>query len=215
MAKEIRNVVLSLRPWTGIGLKVVERAGERLEEVLHKSNPWENSDCERETCKPCDSSANSEKQNFKNCKKRSVVYKTYCNTCKMHEIEKLKVSDSGEDNNGNKRKRCDRELENIKVFTYIGETSRSAMERGEEHMKDLEFYREKSHMLKHIVEFHPDSNPSEIEFKMDILSSHKSAFERQLREAVLIERNLGLFSMNSKIEYSRTIIPSIKIKIQM
>ena len=68
-------------------------------------------------------------------------------------------------------------------------------------------------MLKHIVEFHPDSDPSDIEFKMEILSSHKSAFERQLREAIMIERNIGIFSMNSKIEYSRTIIPSIKIKM--
>ena len=104
-------------------------------------------------------------------------------------------------------------MDKIKLFAYIGETSRSAMERGAEHMKDLEFHREKSHMLKHIVEFHPDSDPSEIEFKMEIISSHKSAFERQLREAVLIERNLGLFSMNSKVEYSRTVIPTIKIKM--
>ena len=87
------------------------------------------------------------------------------------------------------------------------------MERGIEHMKDLEFQRDRSHMLKHIVEFHPDSDPSDIEFKMEILSSHKSAFERQLREAIMIERNIGIFSMNSKIEYSRTIIPSIKIKM--
>ena len=167
-------------------MKVVERAGERLEEILHKSNPWEDSDCQRETCKPCESTVNSENQKFKNCKKRSVVYKTYCNTCKMHEIKKIQGNNSGENNNVNKRKRNEKELENIKVFTYIGETSRSAMERGEEHMKDLEFYREKSHMLKHIVEFHPDSDPTEIEFKMEILSSHKSAFERQIREAVLI-----------------------------
>ena len=61
--------------------------------------------------------------------------------------------------------------------------------------------------------FHSDSDPGEIEFKMEILSSHKSVSERQLIEAVLIERNLGLFSMNSKLEYSHTVIPTIKIKM--
>ena len=213
LAKEIRNVIQSLKPWTGIELKVVERAGERLEEILHKSNPWENADCERDICKPCESSSKSENPSFKNCKKRSVVYRTYCNTCKVNEIKKLSEHETGENKNEKKRKRGEREIDNIKLFTYIGETSRSAMERGAEHMKDLEFHREKSHMLKHIVEFHPDSDPSEIEFKMEIISSHKSAFERQLREAVLIERNLGLFSMNSKLEYSRTVIPTIKIKM--
>ena len=34
LAKEIRNVIQSLKQWTGIELKVVERAGERLEEIL-------------------------------------------------------------------------------------------------------------------------------------------------------------------------------------
>ena len=100
-----------------------------------------------------------------------------------------------------------------KLYTYIGETARSAKERGEEHVKDLEFHREKSHMLKHIVTHQPDCDPSTIDFRMEIVSSHKSAFERQIREAVLIDRNLGKFSMNSKIEYSRTIIPSIKVKM--
>ena len=170
-------------------------------------------DCDRDVCKPCESSSKNENPTFKNCKKRSVVYRTYCNTCKLNEIKKISEYEAGEKENEKKRKRGESEIDKIKLFTYIGETSRSAMERGAEHMKDLEFHREKSHMLKHIVEFHPDSDSSEIEFKMEILSSHKSAFERQLREAVLIERNLGLFSMNSKLEYSRTVIPTIKIKM--
>ena len=65
---------------------------------------------------------------------------------------------------------CDRKRkrgENVKLYTYIGETSRSAKERGEDMLKIW------SHMLKHI----------------------------------------GTHSINSKIEYSRTIIPSIKVKM--
>ena len=40
--------------------------------------------------------------------------------------------------------------EELKDFVYFGETSRSAMERGKEHFKDLQFIRSKSHMLKHV-----------------------------------------------------------------
>ena len=39
LAKEIMSVLTQLKPWTGISLKVVERAGEKLEEILHKSDP--------------------------------------------------------------------------------------------------------------------------------------------------------------------------------
>ena len=99
------------------------------------------------------------------------------------------------------------------LFTYIGETSRSGMERGLEHVKDLEHTRTKSHMLRHIVSYHPDSDPNSIDFRMEIMSSHRSAFERQIREAVLIDRFDGPLSMNSKLEYSRTIIPKIKMKM--
>ena len=44
--------------------------------------------------------------------------------------------------------------EKIETFTYIGETWRSAKERGEEHEKDLEHCRARSLMLRHIVEHH-------------------------------------------------------------
>ena len=50
LAKEIRAVIRELQSWTGISLKIVERAGEKLMEILHKSDPWENVDCQRENC---------------------------------------------------------------------------------------------------------------------------------------------------------------------
>ena len=210
LAKEIRAVIRELQPWTGISIKVVERAGEKLEEVLHKSDPWENVDCQRENCKPCKSSYSMEKPKFKNCKRRSIVYKVWCKTCKKESEEKRNKNKS---ENKNKRKREEMDKGNEETFTYIGETSRSAMERGEEHLKDLEFRRSKSHMLKHIVMYHGESEPEKIDFAMEILSSHRSSFERQIREAVLIERMDGPYSMNSKLEYSRTVIPKIKMKM--
>ena len=46
---------------------------------------------------------------------------------------------------------------------------------------------------------------------MKILSSHKSAFERQIREAVLIDKYSGPYLMNSKVEYNRCSIPRIQM----
>ena len=68
-------------------------------------------------------------------------------------------------------------------------------------------------MLRHIVEKHPGVDPDTIEFKMRILSSHKSAFERQIREAVMIDHFAGPLLLNSKMEYNRCSIPKIVLKL--
>ena len=102
--------------------------------------------------------------------------------------------------------------EEVQKFKYIGETSRSAFERGVEHYKDLEFTRSNSHMLKHAVIHHPDLDPCMIDFRMKILSTHQTAFERQIREAVMINEYAGTRLMNSKTEYNRCSIPRIVMK---
>ena len=111
-----------------------------------------------------------------------------------------------------KRKLQETKQDEILKFNYIGETSRSAYERGVEHFKDLEYKRPKSHMLKHCVIYHPDLDPKNVEFRMKILSSHGTAFERQIREAVLINHYSGVRSMNSKLEYNRCSIPTMLMK---
>ena len=56
-------------------------------------------------------------------------------------------------------------------------------------------------------------NPEDLSFKMRIISSHKSAFERQIKEAVLIIKYSGITLMNSKTEYNRCSVPRISIKM--
>ena len=46
-------------------------------------------------------------------------------------------------------------IKNYKV-KYIGESWRSGYERGREQQEDLKHLREKSHLLKHILEVHPE-----------------------------------------------------------
>ena len=212
LASRIRDVIQKLKPWTGINLKVIERVGEKLEDLIHQSNPWENVDCNRVDCFTCQSSARSEDMKFKSCKKRSVVYQTWCQTCldikklndkpdceldcepsvnlgnmvndqkvnycedsESKKLQKLELEGAEhmeakdeidkQDNrlvvggiinvetemlqneklvknakNAKISKKRGREIEqNGPLYLYIGETSRSAYERGQEHLKHFEF----------------------------------------------------------------------------
>ena len=127
------------------------------------------------------------------------------------------------ENNGKKRKRNEKEtnkekdlekmmLEEVeaKTYKYIGETSRSAQERGQEHLRDLKDYEPGSHFLKHIIQHHMNS-PETVEFRMKILSSYFTPFSRQIAEAVKINRNKGPYLLNSKSEYNRCGLPSIRL----
>ena len=71
----------------------------------------------------------------------------------------------------------------------------------------------KSHLLRHCVEIHPLEDPDKVKFNMRQISSHKTAFERQLSEAVLIEKYSGQYLMNSKLEYTRCSIPKMMMKL--
>ena len=66
-----------------INLEVVERGYQKLRDILSKSNPWENNDCRRKDCFICHRSLKCKKLNFKSCFKRSIVYETWCQMCKM------------------------------------------------------------------------------------------------------------------------------------
>ena len=77
----------------------------------------------------------------------------------------------------------------------------------------MEFKRPKSHYLRHAVEVHPNVPPEALNFRMKILSSHRTAFERQIREAVLIDAYSGPNLMNSKLEYTRCSFPKLSVKI--
>ena len=222
-----------MKPWTGIGLKIVERSGDKLEDLLHKSDPWEDQDCLRSDCITCKTSAESDKIPYKNCKKRSIIYETWCKTCQKQELRvqdmlenesdlNLKElfndtpSDSekkSEQDSKGKRKKPESDSQAGPYYRYIGESSRSVYERSLEHLSDLKYSRVRSHMLKHCILKHRNMDPSSIQFGVKVISNHKSAFERQIKEAVLINRNSGPFLLNSKSEYSRCTIPRIVMKM--
>ena len=136
------------------------------------------------------------------------MYETYCITCSEKEKKKKEEKDlyivncddinqkvTSTDALNGKRKREKDELitekkkmkreRNKKEYKvkYVGETGRSAYERGSEHLSDFLNFEEGSHMLKHYLACHRDMKMFEVKFGMKVRNSFQSALERQIGEA--------------------------------
>ena len=53
LARRLRESEAQLEKQTGYRIKIVERTGTKIEDLLHRSNPWQGQDCEREGCLLC------------------------------------------------------------------------------------------------------------------------------------------------------------------
>ena len=181
LANMIREKEYQLEELTGYRIKVVEKSGMMILRTLQQKNPWGSEDCNREDCLLCESKMGEEGQG-KSCKKRNLVYETTCNQCKQEG----------------------------RVVRYLGETARSAFERGREHNKAYMNLALDSHMLKHKILFHRGEE-KEVKFNMKVLQFHQSSFDRQIHEAVAIEmaKERGEILCNSKGEYNRCVLPRL------
>ena len=97
---------------------------------------------------------------------------------------------------------------------YIGETSRSLLERNKEHQDDQKFEvsSTKSHRREHLQTSHPDVDPKDISlFKVKILRTHPTAMSRMIHESMLVRQGEGVL-LNSKEEYSRTLMPCLRLE---
>ena len=130
LAQAIRNKMEALATMLGFRFRGVERAGSSLASLLSNKNPWKGTACGRAKCHTC--RQNTEK--LEQCTKSNVVYESRCVSCNGQE--------KGKDDINLKESR---ELPSI----YVGETSRSLMERTQEHHRDYEKNTNDSHMVKH------------------------------------------------------------------
>ena len=73
-------------------IKLIERAGNRLIDILHKSNAWRKLYCNRDDCIIC-STKDSKKGS---CRPRNVLHETYCITCKKEKEAREKESKKDE-----------------------------------------------------------------------------------------------------------------------
>ena len=81
---------------------------------------------------------------------------------------------------------------------YVGETSRNAYTRGAEHKKSLDKKEKESVLHKHVMEKHRGRAPT---FRMKVTSSHRTALDRQITEAVRIDSACSDRLLNSKQEF--------------
>ena len=203
LAKMLRENEEKLVELTGTRVKIVERTGTKIQDILTKSNPWQGQDCERKNCLLCITKTRTGKLTSQDCSKRNIVYETSCATCEEIQLEELENSDLEEQEKQDKKK-------NLKIFKYIGESSRSAYERGWEHLNDMAKLDPKSHMLKHVLTQHPGQDIMSIKFNMKVRKFCKTSFERQILESVTIQQERQEHQLlNSKSEYNRCSLPRL------
>ena len=94
LAQNIREKLKLLKVLGSFKIKLVERTGDTLVDLLHKSNSWANEDCLRDDCLVCKLTQYGSKKG--SCRKRNITYETFCITCerdKEKEKESLQNSD--------------------------------------------------------------------------------------------------------------------------
>ena len=96
LARDLRQAEEKLLDLTGYKIKVVKRAAMKLDDLLHKSNPWQGLDCNRELCLLCKTKETTKKNKEQECSKRSLVYEIWCPDCEREKEERVK-RESGED----------------------------------------------------------------------------------------------------------------------
>ena len=155
-------------------VKVVERAGPKMSELLNNKIPWKSEHCGRPSCPPC-------KTKTGKCKTPNVTYKLKCEECS-------KVG---------------------KTALYIGESARTFWDRASDHQKALVNKDSSYGIVRHWQEWHPElEGPPE--FSYHLLGTHKSALERQIKEALAVEMTVCDVIMNGKGEWGQNLIPRLQ-----
>ena len=95
LAKRVRGKLKELEKVGKIKVKIVERSGTKLQDLLHKSNVWEEKDCLRENCWVCNEDNVGGKKG--QCYKKNIVYESYCITCYKEEERKKKDEKENEE----------------------------------------------------------------------------------------------------------------------
>ena len=124
LARRMREVETDMEKHTGIKLKIVERSGTKLIDLIHKADPWEGQDCGRDKCILCETKQKTGKFLSQDCHKRCVVYETWCLTCEERGRKEIEEDETLDEETRN------RKLREMKVYKYVGESSRSFYERG-------------------------------------------------------------------------------------
>ena len=97
LARSYREAEKELGKQTGIKLKIVEKSGTKLVDLLHRSDPWQGRDCERPLCLLCTTKQATGKRMRQDCTQRCIIYETWCLTCEERDRKEVEDMDIGED----------------------------------------------------------------------------------------------------------------------
>ena len=189
LARRLRERELEIGKMSHQRVKIVERNGEKIENILTKTDPFGDEKCGRETCLMC----LTDEKEFGRCRKENLVYKISCKTCAR---EGKGCNYWGESS----RSGFLRGAEHYKDFRDNKESS---------HMRDhiQAAYPE--------LDLQPQNNSrAEDLFRMVLHRRYKTAMDRQLGEAINIAAAGGPDSpgvMNRKEMYSRCVIPEVQV----
>ena len=112
MAKRLRGVVERLKGILGYKIKIVERAGTPLRQMFPLTQVGQGGECGKDDCVTCTQETRGE--SLPPCNKRSVLYENVCVKCNPGVVESKPLSPPAHP-----------------PSVYIGETSKSLYERGE------------------------------------------------------------------------------------
>ena len=73
LATRLREGEEKMEKMTGYKLKIVEKGGTKLVDILHKANPWAGEDCKRDSCMLCRTKNEEDRKNTQDCRKRNCV----------------------------------------------------------------------------------------------------------------------------------------------
>ena len=91
---------------------------------------------------------------------------------------------------------------------YVGESSRNAISRGREHLRDYQNNRDCSVMLRHCKTHHPNYDANTPDFSMKVKQIYKNrCMDRQISESIQINRVPHLELINNRHEHIQQKLP--------
>ena len=182
LAKKLIEAERKLAKLTKYNVKVVEKSGIQLIRLFKRV--YSPDKCHWSSCPVC---KYSDSKGSTKCRQANVVYEAECCEC-------LKLLDNGI-------------IGESEVGVYIGETSRSLIERAREHVACAERVDVENFITKHWALKHEYMNDfPKIRFR--VIKRCKDALTRQVTEAVWIK---ACGNLNSKAEWGRNAQARLKV----
>ena len=186
LAKQIQSREAEINSGSDVRIKVVERGGIKLKSVLVNKNPYPALECHRKLCPYCKITPVSQPaENSKKfpCTTPSVGYQIDCLHCKS----------------------------NDNPAAYIGETGRTAVTRGIEHVRGIMGKKSENPMYKHLMDKHTD-NMKNVKFEFGLTGKFRDPLTRQAEEGLRIARqSKNLAILNTKSEFNHPPIARVKV----